>query len=520
MIFLILKSLLFLLLAIPLMLVLKDVMFLINSRKYFKQKIHSKYSPLLGIYKYLGGSNINSPNQLTKFIKMFEIEDKAKNEKKTADLLLVNFPGNSTPALMLHDKDLLRDFAKIETEVSRKQDMARLPILNSFMYMDGKSALEHRTIFSEIFYPSNLKKMTKNMKTIIERQIQKIKQKLKNLPKNEQGFTAIELKQHTEEIFTDLVSYVLFGEDVPLVGGVKLTKLIVDAIGVWMQTSRTTLNILTFGLYRRMGFDPNYLRAKDQFSLIKKTIQETIQERKNSAGYVRGVNAIDLILDKNEKLEEEGKPEMKLSMDSIVDTMILLIFAGMDTSKNTSEFSLYHLSKNQALQERLRAEVVEKINNEGQKYSYEAYDENVLINLFLKEILRVDGPAWISFSKHVTKDFKLGRYTIYKGTILIISYAALHQKNEYWDNPDRFDMARFEDTARNRKFGKHGYQPFALGKRACIGKNLGEISIKLLLASFLDAFEVMEPDEQPRKMLRAAFGLSSCKVKLRAIEAS
>ena len=373
-----------------------------------------------------------------------------------------------------------------------------------------------RAIFAEIFYPSNLKKISKEMKLIIERHLESLKESVRSIQKNPEQFVEIELRQPIDRMTTDLVNFVLFGEGVTKIKGLPLTKRIEITIGMWIATSYKKTNTITLGLYRRLGFDSGFNEVKKNLKLIHDDLRKIITHRENSPDYVRGVNLIDLTLKKNDELRRQGKHGQVLTVEQMIDNIFLMIFGGIDTSRKTAESSLYYLSERQDLQSRFRNEIQENIVKKGISYEYEAYD-NYALDLYLKETLRLNGPVFFGFLKLVTKTFKLGRYKIYKGTKMTTLYNVLHRKTDYFKKPSEFDMGRFEDGKQRKKFEKHGYQPFGLGKRSCVGRNLAEISIKMALCSFLNEFEMKAPAKTPRKVMRVTYMLENCKIGLRVL---
>ena len=347
----------------------REVAFFIKAYKYIKQKMHLRYTPVIGFASFLLAKD--REDQLEPYLDLFKNEE---GEGKTVDILVTNSPTVQGPVLFLNDKDLLSEFVKIETEVSRKCDTTKLPTTDSFLYKFGKRAIDNRSVYHEIFYASNLRKMNKKIKVIIERHVKEIKKDLilaspRSGTESKEGFVEIELKNHIQNIFTDFVSYVLFGDDIPVLNGVKLTQMIEDTIALRLLSRLSKPNALSFGWYNRLGLNPDYNQTEKNFKLIYDCLEKVIKNRSKSTGYKRGINAIDLVLNKNDMLREKNKLGEVLAKKEIVDDIILLILAGMDTSKNTTEASLYHLSRSLELQKRLRKEIVDKIVSKDLRYT-------------------------------------------------------------------------------------------------------------------------------------------------------
>ena len=543
------KLILYPLLTIIVLALLKDLTFFARSWRYLFQDIRFKYVPVLGFGLYVKAKN--SQNELENYVKMFE--DKKLAPGRSLDILLINSPTNAMPCIFINEKKLLNEYYKVEPEVSYKTDFSEMPVKHSFIYDKGKRALTNRAIFAEIFFSKNLRKIAPSIFKVIEKYVEKIKKRVNSAqedsvgdqnhekiskidPKREKsesekvqrkgqnpqnnaskGAIEVDLQEYSLSIFTEITGLVLFGEEVPEVEGVKLTELILKSVALIVSTAYKLPNVLSFRMYRKLGFQSEYNEGMRLKEIINKKLSETVQRRANSKSYKRGVNVIDLILNKNEELEALGRSDEKLTPIEIIHNIYILIFAGVDTSKNTSEFSLYHLSRHPGLQASLRAHLTEKLYKNGLETNYDSYDDCEILGRFMKEALRLYSPAWTGFPRVVTKDFNLGKHTIYKGTSIFIPYAALHNKPEYYGEAGTFNEARFERKEELEKFSKHGYQPFGLGRRACIGKNLAEISVSMALACFLKHFELVEGSVESRFVVEGSYGLEHCKVRLRAL---
>ena len=77
----------------------------------------------------------------------------------------------------------------------------------------------------------------------------------------------------------------------------------------------------------------------------------------------------------------------------------------------------------------------------------------------------------------ITKDFKLGKYKIYKGTKFSYSLGAILHSEQYYKDPFTLKPERFEENAENLAAAKKAYVPFSIVKRNCIGRHLGELLV-------------------------------------------
>ena len=152
MILIITKVLGYLLLGLLALICSRELAFFIKAYRYTKQGIQQKYTPVIGFASFMLATELK--NQLEAYLELFKNEEK---EGETVDILVANSPSVFGPVLFLNDKDLLAEFAKIETSVSQKIDTIKMPTTDSFLYQYGKRAIDNRSVYHEIFYASNLK---------------------------------------------------------------------------------------------------------------------------------------------------------------------------------------------------------------------------------------------------------------------------------------------------------------------------------------------------------------------------
>jgi len=95
-----------------------------------------------------------------------------------------------------------------------------------------------------------------------------------------------------------------------------------------------------------------------------------------------------------------------------------------------------------------------------------------------------------------TKTFKLGKYTIYKGTRFNLLVSAFHLNENFYTNPTKVDLKRFMDRSNISKSNKScAYMPFSLGQRICVGRYLAELVVQMILVAIINAFDITAPED-------------------------
>ena len=93
-----------------------------------------------------------------------------------------------------------------------------------------------------------------------------------------------------------------------------------------------------------------------------------------------------------------------------------------------------------------------------------------------------------------------------KGTAIISPIAYVFQSEEFWQNSKEYNPNRFREHGLVHTFQ---FNPFGFaGGRVCIGKQLSELEIRLILASFFKNFNVKLSKEQKEQNIRYLSGSS------------
>lgn len=131
---------------------------------------------------------------------------------------------------------------------------------------------------------------------------------------------------------------------------------------------------------------------------------------------------------------------------------------------------MYELALNQDIQDRLRSEIEEVLENHNGEVTYDAIMEMKYLDMVFNETLR-KWPVLDSQIRKCDKDFKIpnSKLVVEAGTLIMIPTVGLHHDERFWENPEKFDPERFteENVKRRHPFC---YIPFSEGPRICIGE--------------------------------------------------
>ena len=491
------------------LLCLKDLIWYLRTLKYTKQGIPLRYFPFIGFAGLIASPG--AENGLEKFHKIFTKKGEAK---RTEPIVAINGLTSDT-FIMLNDKDLVKRYFDVETKVSYTDNILGFPFKNTFAFSkNGHKPLSDRAIFAEIFFTDNLRKQVPGIRAIVQKHLNRIKDEVRKL-KSGDDFTEVELKPFIRSIFKDVVSLVLFGGEIPEVDGETMVNQIIKVTEGYFHNSTSIPHIITGGWSSKLLPSKEFAEINAIHQKVIRKLREVVTYRMNSKEYTPGCNAVDLLIAKNNSLQEQGKTDQMLTMEEIIDNIYVVIFAGMDTSKNLTQFSLTELSKQRDIQSKLRKDVHGEIFGKGLGDGFDEYDQCELLDIFLKESLRVYTPGWIGAYRKVVKSFKLGPYKIHKGSMIFISFITLFSRPEDFANSKVFDLKKYDDKKKIKELSKFALIPFSAGKRRCIGRNLAEMVVKVILSNFLEEFDLEKSQEPNRSFAGITLTLKHCRIRLR-----
>ena len=474
--------------------------------QYKKQGIKLFYYPIVG-----SASLIYSNDKKDAFFNLRKLFSDLKQEQ----LVVVNPTIGTEQTIIIKDPALLKEYLFKDNEVAGRAMPFRLPIEPGFFLKSGHNILKDRAIFANFFKEENLAKITPGIEKFVIKKVEQIKDELFPRGRVNEEFKKIELQTYLKPLFSDLVNYIMFGnKGCPVIDGKNmpqaLQQLIQDEIA---HVELHPLNVLFFNLPSKYKLLP---KCKEQAVKLKKILDacnSMYKERARQRPEDRSCNLIEHNL--------SCKEEETIDQDTVIGNLILFQMAGMDTSRQVSISSLHYLSKNSEMAHQLRESVLNDLFDHNQKSSigdYSNFDNSDFLNKFIMEALRIFGAFGLGLPRFAIKNFKLGKYRIYKGTRIIIPFTGPHYDPEIYPEPRKIKIDRFtKEKLREVKNGS--YLPFSSGNRDCLGRNLAQIFVRSVLCHFLRVFDIAEDkDFVGRMAFEFSYGMRECYVKLRLRE--
>ncbi len=213
---------------------------------------------------------------------------------------------------------------------------------------------------------------------------------------------------------------------------------------------------------------------------LRTIILEIIRQRKSDPKEYHDL--LDLLL--NARYEDTREA---MSEDQIIDEVLILLFAGHETTANTLSWFLYHVAPHKKILEKISVAIQETNVFDSMKNDY--------LQAVINESMRLKPAAWIT-DRVALADDAFGEYSYPKGTIVIPFFYGLHRHAHYWKNPEIFHPERFIDES--GKIKKHpAYFPFGAGPRMCIGNNFAMAEISIFVHCFFKQFNILPTAQVP-----------------------
>ena len=112
----------------------------------------------------------------------------------------------------------------------------------------------------------------------------------------------------------------------------------------------------------------------------------------------------------------------------------------------------------------------------------------------VQEALRLYPPAF-TLARQARRADTAGGIAIPARAVVLIAPWVLHRHRRLWDQPEKFDPARFLPGAPPPE--RCAYLPFGMGPRVCVGAQFALTEATLVLAAMIRAFHIERADTKP-----------------------
>jgi cytochrome P450 len=273
-----------------------------------------------------------------------------------------------------------------------------------------------------------------------------------------------------------------------------------DEIANAMRVSLDTLNLFMLpgaAALERIPI-PAMRRFRKAQRCLDRTVARLLDER--GAGHQRHGDLLSVLL---AAAEEGDGPEHQVR-----DEAMTILLAGHETTATALTWTWYLLAHHPRVEVELEREL--RRLPPGRLPAAEDLPSLRYTEMVVREAIRLYPPAWL-IGRRALVDYELDRYTIRKGSIVIVSPYVIHHDARFYPEPFAFRPERWTDEQR-RKRPRYAYLPFGGGPRACIGEAFAWTEVILVLATLarewkLESVPGHEAHLEPRVTLRPKGGL-------------
>ncbi|KAE8379705.1 cytochrome P450 [Aspergillus bertholletiae] len=276
-------------------------------------------------------------------------------------------------------------------------------------------------------------------------------------------------------VISDWYNYVTFDIIGDLVFGEPFGCLKGSSYDKWIQT------ILTAG---RAGI---VIQALSFVPLLKQALTTVLHRpiynaRESLKSYTRQKMSRRMAMagDRPDLIEAlvKNKDKLSLGIHELTANAEILVFAGSETTATLLSGATYLILKNPEAHRRLVKEVRSAFNNQ-EEINLTSVAKLPFMLACLDEALRMYPPNAVGLPR----------------VCAAVHQFALYRREEYFTDPNTFHPERFLQDPRFLNDRRDMLQPFHVGPRDCLGRNLAYTEMRLILAHIIFNFDMKLSDD-------------------------
>ena len=305
---------------------------------------------------------------------------------------------------------------------------------NGLITNEGNSWKAQRKKIQPIFHSEMLNQYSNKIKEIIKSAVDSIK-----------DYKKIDLEKWLTKLSLNIILEVILE-----IKSKNNEQLLMDINIIIKFIKHQSESLINTPLIVPTKNNKKFKKAYKRFNVeVQKLVQKNINEK--------SLNILSQLTKVHDNISEPNQ---------LMDEIITLILAGHETIAHSLVWTLCYLSENPNIENELINNVLQDENK-----------SNSIIENIINESLRLKPPVPI-LTRNVKNTEKIGKYNLKKKDLIIIPIYNFHRIDEYWDNPNQFNLDRWNNPPKNLN---KLFIPFASGPRKCIGNRLSYLELEIIL---------------------------------------
>lgn len=216
---------------------------------------------------------------------------------------------------------------------------------------------------------------------------------------------------------------------------------------------------------------------------------------------------VDLLARLMEGRDETGA---KLGREELTAEALTQLIAGSDTTSNTSCALLYHCLRNPSVIKKLQAELDQALPDVEAVPMFSQVRDLPYLDAVIKETMRIHSTSSLGLPRVIPPGpgITLNGHHFPQGVVLSVPAYTIHHSKKIWGpDADEFRPERWEKMTEEQKAA---FIPFSYGPRACVGRNVAEMELALIVSTVFRGyeFELRQGEMETREgFLRKPLGL-------------
>jgi benzoate 4-monooxygenase len=184
--------------------------------------------------------------------------------------------------------------------------------------------------------------------------------------------------------------------------------------------------------------------------------------------------------------DETGQP---LGREELTAEALTQLIAGSDTTSNTSCALLYHCLTHPEVVRKLQEELDAALPDGDAVPTFAAVKDLPYLDAVIKEAMRIHSTSSLGLPRVIPPGpgITLNGHHFPQGVVLSVPAYTIHHSTVIW-GPDA-DEFRPERWATVTEEQKAAFIPFSYGPRACVGRNVAEMELALIVSTVFRRYE-------------------------------